>query len=412
MNLSNSSTHQPANQPSAQGGTTSPFLNHRSWLSLIAAAALLILTFFFDNALLRRGVGLRFSWLDGLMLYLTDFGMLFFAVILVFSLIYQRKYHWLAMLTLSVAFSFEISYILKLIFQVPRPYFNLELATIPLTQASGYSFPSLHSAFCLGILPFLNKIYAERWKQILAAVVAISIAYSRAYLGVHYFSDILAGGMIGYLFSKIAIHIEQKLHFTDWFLGHIKSKLELRRQVAHLVIGLMVVFLIELKLLTPSLLLATLIIGIILSLTYKKYPIPIIHEMLQLFERPKDITTFPGRGFIFLILGSYLSLLLFPLNIAKAAIMVLAIGDSVSHIVGRYFGHTKVPFSNNKMLEGTIVAIAFSTLGALLFVDFNSAFLASLIVISLESIYPEKISRYLDDNLAMPLLAGVIMMVM
>lgn len=398
------------NSPTLATAQRTSIISSRGWLYLLFFAVLLLLTFFFDNSLLRRGVGLRFSWLDGLMLYLTDFGMLFFAVMLTFSLIYQHKFRWLAMLAISLFLSFEISYLLKLIFQTPRPYFTLELATIPLTQASGYSFPSLHSAFCLGIIPFLSKIYKERWKQILACTIALTIALSRAYLGVHYVSDILAGGMIGYLFSQLAIIAEEKFHFTDWFLEHIKSKLELRRQIAHLVIGVVIVFLIELKLLTPNLLLIALVLGVLLSLTYKKRPIPIIHELLQLFERPKDIATFPGRGFIFLILGAYLSLLIFPISIAKGAIMILAVGDSISHLVGRYFGRTKVPFSSNKMLEGTVVAIVFSTLGALLFVDFTSAFLASLLTISLEAVYPEKIARYLDDNIAVPLLAGGIML--
>ncbi len=373
-------------------------------------ALVLLITFFFDNSLLSRGVELRFSGLDGLMLYLTDFGMLFFAVLLSVNLLTQKHWRWLAILGLSLFVSFEISYLLKLIFQVPRPYFSLELATIPLTQASGYSFPSLHSAFCLGIVPFLGKIYRPRWQRIIAFVIAITIAYSRAYLGVHYFSDIIAGGMIGYSVSKIAIFAEEQWHFTGWFLGHVKSKLELRRQIAHLVIGVVIVFLIELKLLTPNLLLVILGFGILLSFTYKRWSIPVIHEILQLFERPKDIATFPGKGPIFLILGSYFSLLLFPIDVAKAAIMVLAVGDSVSHLVGRYFGHTRVPFSQNKMLEGTVVAIVFSTLGALLFVSFQQAFLASLITISIESVYPEKMAKYLDDNLLVPLLAGTLML--
>jgi dolichol kinase len=37
---------------------------------------------------------------------------------------------------------------------------------------------------------------------------------------------------------------------------------------------------------------------------------------------------------------------------------------------------------------------------------------ASLLTITFESIYPEKLASYLDDNIAMPLLAGAIMMVM
>jgi len=386
------------------------FFSSGAWICLLLTCPLILVTFFLDNALLRHGVGLRFSWLDGLMLYLTDFGMFFFAVIVALSLLIQKKFRWLGLLTLSLVLSFETSYLLKLIFQVPRPYFNLEIAIIPLTQASGYSFPSLHAAFCIGIIPFLEKIYRQRYKQLLGIVIAVIIALSRAYLGVHYISDILAGGLIGYIFSLSAIYIEEKYHFTEWFLGNIKSKLELRRQIAHLIIGAMIVFLIELKLLTPNLLLIILILGVILSLIYRYKSIPFIHEMLQSLERPHDMVNFPGKGVIFMVLGSFLSLLLFPIVIAKAAIIVLAVGDSVSHIVGRYFGKTRVPFSKNKMLEGTVVAIVFSTLSALLFVDIGKAFLASFLTVTFESVYPEKLGRYLDDNLLVPLIAGAIMM--
>ena len=111
---------------------------------------------------------MRFNWLDGLMLYLTDFGMLFFAVVTVTMLFIRKKYRWLAMLALSLAFSFELSYLMKLIFQTPRPYFSLEIAIIPLTQASGYSFPSLHSAFCIGLIPFIGKIYPRNINNIWA----------------------------------------------------------------------------------------------------------------------------------------------------------------------------------------------------------------------------------------------------
>lgn len=391
--------------------------NPPQWLSrnekilIIALMFLLILTFFFDQALLRRGVGLRFSWLDGLMLFLTDFGMIFFAGVLIISFLLEKKYRWLTIAFLSLALSFEISYLLKLIFQVPRPYFNLELATIPLTQASGYSFPSLHAAFCFGIIPFLGKIYSG-WKKWLAIAVAITIAYSRAYLGVHYFSDIIAGSLIGYLFSQAMIFFQERYNLIDWFLGHVKSKLELRRQIAHLLIGMLIVFLLELKLMTPNILIFTLLIGAVISVIYRYRPIPLIHEVLVAMERPKDIATFPGRGPFFLILGALLAMLLFPIDIAKGAITVLAVGDSISHLVGRYFGKTRVPFSENKMLEGTVIAIVLSTFAALLFVDFPKAFLASLITISFEAIYPEKIARYLDDNLVVPLMAGAIMLIL
>lgn len=384
------------------------FMHLNSWW-LLGGAAVILATFFFDNALLRRGVGLRFSWLDGVMLYLTDFGLVFFCAVIITGLLLQKKLRWLAMLALSLAFSFEISYLLKLIFQTPRPYFSLEIAIIPLTQAAGYSFPSLHSAVCLGILPFIGKIFTENYQRIIGVVVLLVIAYSRAYLGVHYFSDILVGGLIGYLISKIAIFVEDHYNFVAWFTGHIKNKLELRRQIAHIIIGMSIVFLIDLKLLTVNILGIILLLGVALSFAYRYHPIPIIHEMLHYFERERDINVLPGKGPIFLVFGALLAMLIFPIDIAKGAITVLAIGDSVSHLVGRYFGSTKVPFTN-KMLEGTIVAIVFSTLAALLFVDFEKAFLASLLTVSFESIYPDKMARVLDDNLIIPLMAGAIML--
>jgi dolichol kinase len=378
----------------------------------LAALGLLLLTFFFDDALLRRGVGLRFNWLDGLMLFITDFGLLFLFVTVVISLLLEKKYRLLTLLAVSLMFSFEISYLIKLIFQTPRPYFNLELATIPLTQASGFSFPSLHSAVCFALIPFVGRMFEQNWEKIAVVVTALLITYSRAYLGVHYFSDIFAGGLIGYLFSKTILYLEFHYQAIDWFLGHVKSKLELRRQIAHLLLGVMIVFLIELKLMTAHLLFVILMVGAAISLIYKYKPIPVIHEILVWLERPQDLATFPGKGPFFLVLGSLLSMLLFPIDIAKAAIMVLAIGDSVSHIVGRYFGKTKIPFSKNKKMEGTVVAIAFSVLGALLFVDFPSAFIASLITMSVEAIYPEAVAKYLDDNLLVPLLAGGLMMLL
>ncbi len=373
---------------------------------------LFLITFFFDNQLLVKGVELRFNSLDGLMLYLTDFGMLFFAIILVFYLIIHQNWKWLILLILSLACSFEITYLLKLIFQVPRPYFSMELATIPLTQAAGYSFPSLHSAFCIGIIPFIPKIFKFKWQKALAFIICLIIALSRPYLGVHFVSDILAGGLIGFLTSKYLIFAEDNLGFSNWFLTQIKTKLEVRRQLAHIVFGVIIVFLIELRLLTPELLLIILFLGLILSFLTKKYQIPFIHKILVLFERPQDLNSFPGKGPIFLVFGAYLCLMFFPLNIAKASIMILTLGDSFSHLIGKYFGTTKVPFNQDKMLEGSIMAIIIATLGALLFVKLSQAFFASLITITIEAIYPKKMAKYIDDNLFMPILAGIIMLIL
>jgi dolichol kinase/membrane-associated phospholipid phosphatase len=375
---------------------------------IFGGALLLLFTFFYDDALLRRGVGLRFSALDGLMLYLTDFGLLFFSVLLFGFLVYYKRFRLLVLIILSCAIAFEISYLIKLIFQTPRPYFAVEVATIPLTQASGFSFPSLHTAFCFAVLPFVSVLFDRKWQKYLAYLLIFLIALSRPYLGVHYFSDIFMGALIGFLTSKTILFYEQKYQFTQWFLAHYRDKLELRRQIAHLFIGLLIVFLLKLGLLNATGLLYILIIGGLLSLMQRKWQFPFFHKLLSFFEREKDLRTFPGKGSFFMVLGSYLTVLIFPLDTAMAAISIMAVGDSISHLFGRYFGRTVLPFSGPKKLEGTIFAIAASTLCALFFVDYFKAFSASFISLLVELFLPEKVSKYLDDNLIIPLLAGVI----
>ncbi|MCC7431948.1 phosphatase PAP2 family protein [Candidatus Peregrinibacteria bacterium] len=385
-------------------------LRNNRFLLATGLFLLLLITFYCDQSLLRRSLNFRISWLDSFMLFITDFGLLGFAVLLLASLYLKSKWRVMALLLFSLALSFEITYLLKLIFQTPRPYFTIEFATIPLTQASGFSFPSLHAACCLGFFPFLKQIFRKHWPILISQIFLISVAFSRSYLGVHYFSDIFAGGMIGYFTSSILMNLQEKHQAIDWFMEHIKSKFELRRQIAHLIIGGILVFLIELNLITVNILLLTLVLGGLLSLITKYRPIPLLHELLVKFERPEDLRYFPGKGPFFMILGTLLCLIFFPIEIAKAAIIILAIGDSISHIVGRYSGKTPVPFAPNKKLEGTIVAIILSTFGALLFVNIEKAFVASLIVISLEAIYPAKIARFFDDNLMVPLAAGLIML--
>jgi len=153
------------------------------------------------------------------------------------------------------------------------------------------------------------------------------------------------------------------------------------------------------------------IIGILSSMLSKRIYLPVFSDFIKFWERDKVKSKFPGKGMILYLGGCLLALQLFELKIALASIMILAFGDSVSHIVGGKFGKLKNIFNwkSNKLLEGTIAGILSGFLGAWLFVPFSWAFLGAAGAMIAEVVKIDFNEKSLDDNIIIPLVAGTIM---
>ncbi len=84
----------------------------------------------------------------------------------------------------------------KDLFQRPRPFQTYDWV-IKRANASGYSMPSGHSAMAFESA----YIWSEYFPQFspLFFSIATYVAISRVYYGVHYPSDVIIGGIIGYL---------------------------------------------------------------------------------------------------------------------------------------------------------------------------------------------------------------------
>ena len=156
------------------------------------------------------------------------------------------------------------------------------------------------------------------------------------------------------------------------------STFELNRQFFHLFLGLTIVVLLLYGIIDKKAILSIIIVGFILSYLSSIMKLPIIHKLLLKFERKEDLSKFPGKGVIFYFIGCYLALMLFSKDIAMASIMVLALGDSISHIFGVHYGKTKTFLSKTKFLEGTIAGLMAGFIGALVFLPWKEAFFASL----------------------------------
>lgn len=345
------------------------------------------------NIFLLLTNNLLFAGLAGFLVYLS----------------FHKKRNDLILLVLSVFITITVGYLLKKIFQIPRPSATEDLAKLLFTQVSLYSFPSLHAAVCFSVWPLFCKLFKNIWLRIFAFLYIAVIIFSRLYLGVHYVSDLIAGAALGYLIGYFFLSLQTKYNAIEWFVHHVKDKLELRRQIAHLIMGITIVLLLKYNILNIPIITAVIIFGGAISIISRFIKVPLVYPILRFFERPKEMKLFPGKGAFFFALGTLAVLHLFEINIAMASIVIMAVGDSITTIVGTYFGKLKNPLNPEKHLEGTVIAIFASTIAAFYIVDFPHAFLASTISMAFESITSRKIDRVIDDNLLIPLVAGTVM---
>lgn len=185
-------------------------------------------------------------------------------------------------------------------------------------------------------------------------------------------------------------------------------RLEVKRQLLHIFLGAILVFLLNFDLINATIIFIIFIIGLVLSLLSRKFRIPLIYRLLQIFDRKKDIEQFPAKGAVFYLFGVFLVVLIFPKDIAMASIMILALGDSVSRLVGQY-GYLKHPFHSEKFFEGLVAGVIAGFLGALFFVPWLLALIGSIVSMLIEGIDLRIKGFKIDDNLLIPIVAAVVM---
>ncbi len=184
------------------------------------------------------------------------------------------------------------------------------------------------------------------------------------------------------------------------------SKFELKRQMFHLLLGILIVALLLYDVLNTWIIMLLIAFGLLVSFLSRKARIPVIGCMLREFEREEELNHFPGKGAIFYFIGVFFALLFFEKEVAMASIMVLAFGDSVSHLYGLHYGRIKHPLSSSKFLEGTAAGFVAGFFGALIFLPWHEAFFASFVAMFVEAMEIRIGAQQVDDNIVVPLFAG------
>lgn len=182
-------------------------------VSLLGILALTI-SFFLDKAAFSFIDLIKNKYLDYFFGAVTHFGSVFIVFIVMTTLFLwgERKREWIPVLWTSFITTVVISMLLKLTIARPRP---LGIAVVTLFGIIDYAFPSLHAASSFTAIATLDREFPMfKWFWVL---LAITVAFSRIYLKVHYLSDVVAGALLGYVIGYFFVHLEEKFKFFKRF---------------------------------------------------------------------------------------------------------------------------------------------------------------------------------------------------
>lgn len=126
--------------------------------------------------------------------------------IIALTLIYFERNHPRILVELFLAlfasFCF-VNLIFKPLIGRLRPEFILENINVFINNFDYFSFPSGHAASSFAGALILSNIFPKG--KIFFYLLALLISLSRVYLGVHFFSDIIAGAILGLVVAQIIV---------------------------------------------------------------------------------------------------------------------------------------------------------------------------------------------------------------
>lgn len=123
---------------------------------------------------------------------------------------FNKKYYFL-LATSGYLFTVIISFISKVIISRPRPIIEIAATIDPYSFPSGHTITSFVGYY---FIAYMMSIKLDKKRKlayyIIATILVTTVAFSRLYLGVHYFTDVMGGILFGTVILSMLINIVNK----------------------------------------------------------------------------------------------------------------------------------------------------------------------------------------------------------
>lgn len=184
----------------------------------------MFLVFRLDSGIVAGISLIRNSVLNDFFVGITFFSSSIIFIFLTVLFMQKNKKKWLLPLWLTMLVSVIISFLLKVSVQRMRPYQTELISIFPGFESLAhsiwnFSFPSFQTMLVFSAVPFLSREF-PRFRYVWI-IFASLVALSRVYLGLHFLSDVILGGLIGYLLGAAVIKTEKENKYCERFYKKI-----------------------------------------------------------------------------------------------------------------------------------------------------------------------------------------------